>query len=100
MMLAGQRTGQTAFTNTNEQNAKIKAKLKTSGGEIERIQVPDSLRNASTLRVAQYISKEIYKNEMLKGFYRGYFLSTFLVSLNSALWWPFYYWYIYRRLLF
>ena len=27
------------------------------------------------------------------GFYRGYVLSTFLVSLNSSLWWPFYYFY-------
>jgi len=37
--------------------------------------------------------REIYVQESLRGFYRGYFLSTFLVSTNSALWWPFYYFY-------
>ena len=58
-----------------------------------RIHVPDSLKSASTLKIAQFIANEIYKNENLKGFYRGYLLSTFLVSFNSALWWPFYYFY-------
>ena len=62
-------------------------------GEIERILVPDSLQKASTIKIVRYLSGEIYRNERLSGFYRGYFLSTFLVSLNSALWWPFYYFY-------
>lgn len=62
-------------------------------GEIERILVPDSLQKASTIKIVRYLSGEIYRHERLSGFYRGYFLSTFLVSLNSALWWPFYYFY-------
>ena len=65
----------------------------TTNGHIERILVPDSLSNASTVRIVKYLSREIYKNERLTGFYRGYFLSTFLVSFNSSLWWPFYYFY-------
>jgi hypothetical protein len=80
-MLAGQKSNST----TTIKNPQIK--------EIDRIHVPQNLRSASGFRVAQFISKEIYKNESVRGFYRGYFLSTFLVSLNSALWWPFYYFY-------
>ncbi len=80
-MLAGQKSNST----TTIKNPQIK--------EIDRIHVPQHLKSASGFRVAQFISKEIYKNENIRGFYRGYFLSTFLVSLNSALWWPFYYFY-------
>ena len=90
MMLTGQKAAndfstKSTKTSLNNQNAKLK--------ELERIQVPDKLKQAHSLRIAHYISKEIYKQESLKGFYRGYFLSTFLVSINSALWWPFYYFY-------
>ena len=64
-----------------------------SSNEIERILVPDRLQGASTYKIVKYLMREIYTHESLKGFYRGYFLSTFLVSINSALWWPFYYFY-------
>ena len=74
----------------NSNPLKPNAKL-IQGGELERIIVPDSLKEASTVKIVKYLTREIYVNESLKGFYRGYFLSTFLVSLNSALWWPFYY---------
>jgi solute carrier family 25, member 44 len=60
-------------------------------GDYERIIVPDNVRKVSSLRVLQYITKEVYNAEGLKGFYRGYFLSTLLMSSNSALWWSFYY---------
>jgi solute carrier family 25 protein 44 len=78
-------------------SAKATATAATAAGsrikELDRIHVPDSLRSASSFRVFKYICREIFKNESLRGFYRGYMLSTFLVSLNSALWWPFYYLY-------
>ena len=62
--------------------------------EIERIHVPESVSNSSsTLSVAKYIAKEVYKNEKFLGFYRGYVLSTLLVSLNSGIWWSFYFFY-------
>lgn len=60
---------------------------------MDRIHVPERYNKASTYSVVKYLSGEIYRNEKLKGFYRGYFLSTFLVSFNSSLWWPFYYFY-------
>ena len=85
MMLVGQQGAKS----TNSINIKKKLNVK----EVERIHVPDSLKNASSIRILQFITQEIYKNENLRGFYRGYVLSTFLVSINSALWWPFYYFY-------
>ena len=94
MMLAGQigvaarsntRANSTTTTSVNPALVKLR--------DPNRIYVPDSLKSASTIKIAKFISNEIYKNENLKGFYRGYFLSTFLVSFNSALWWPFYYFY-------
>ena len=83
MMLVGQRG--------NIEKAQAHAlKMAQSG---ERIRVPHSIRAASSLQIAKYIGGEIYKRERVRGFYRGFFLSTMLVSLNSALWWPFYYFY-------
>ena len=56
--------------------------------------MPESVSNSSsTLSVAKYIAKEVYKNEKFLGFYRGYVLSTLLVSLNSGIWWSFYFFY-------
>ena len=101
MMLAGQTNGGanhqtvvqrpvvTTTPTTNPTLVETSSKMHS----LERIHVPDSLKSASNIRVAKYISNEIYKNEKLRGFYRGYLLSTFLVSFNSALWWPFYYFY-------
>ena len=61
--------------------------------DIDRMHVPHEIRKLSTVSITKYLMKEIYKNENFSGFYRGYVLSTFLVSLNSGLWWPFYYFY-------
>ena len=85
MMLAGQKVVRRPFVTKTPTSSKMNS--------LERIHVPDSLKSASNIRIAKYISNEIYKNEKLRGFYRGYLLSTFLVSFNSALWWPFYYFY-------
>ena len=96
MMLAGQvgtasspksSSSKTSTTTTSVNSSFVKL------SDPNRIHVPDSLKSASALKIAKFISNEIYKNENLRGFYRGYFLSTFLVSFNSALWWPFYYFY-------
>jgi solute carrier family 25 protein 44 len=85
MMLSGQKGSSQASKAAKHVGDKVK--------EIDRIRVPESLKSASSFRIFKYICSEIFKNENLKGFYRGYMLSTFLVSLNSALWWPFYYFY-------
>lgn len=79
MQLVGQRG------NPNQINSSL--------GHVDRIIVPDRMGNASTLKVAKYLGNTIYRSEGLKGFYRGYLLSTCQVSVNSALWWPFYYFY-------
>ncbi|CAF0791099.1 unnamed protein product [Brachionus calyciflorus] len=97
MMLAGQKGA-----NYNNNKSSIKVSGPTMNGssakvsklrDLDRIHIPDKLKTASHFTIAKYVSQEIYKYEKIKGFYRGYFLSTFLVSLNSALWWPFYYFY-------
>ena len=97
MMLAGQVGTVSSSTKTsNAVNSTTTTSVNSSFVKLRdpnRIHVPDSLKSASTLKIAKFISNEIYKNENLRGFYRGYFLSTFLVSFNSALWWPFYYLY-------
>jgi solute carrier family 25 protein 44 len=92
MMLIGQRS-----PNPNSYNANIlkNSTLKNSSKlmTIERIIIPESLNKASNFQIVKYISKEIYKNEKINGFYRGFLFSTFLVAFNSSLWWPFYYFY-------
>lgn len=65
----------------------------TKISSLDRIHVPERLNGASTYSIVKYLSSAIYKNEGPRGLYRGYFLSTFLVSFNSSLWWPFYYFY-------
>ena len=80
MMLVGQKSG-----TCSHKTSKFK--------DLDRINVPERLRNSSNFVIARYISNEIYRNEKFRGFYRGYILSTSLVSMNSALWWPFYYFY-------
>ncbi len=82
MMLVGQRG-----------NIHKKQQQAISSHSEGRIRVPHSLRTSSSVQIAKYISGEIYKRESVRGFYRGFALSTALVTLNSALWWPFYYFY-------
>lgn len=74
---------------------------KTKRRQILRIHVPKEIRNSNYL-IFKHICKTIlYENESdkekprlsFKGFYRGYFISTFLFSLTSAIWWPSYYFY-------
>jgi len=89
MQLIGQR-GACKPTHKLSTTSTLNSPINCSKG-IERIHVPQSLSNASTMRIVKYLSNTIYRNEGFKGFYRGYFLSTFQVSLNSSLWWPFYY---------
>lgn len=91
MMLHGQK-GATCTSSTSPPNFSPKFNPRPIR-DLDRIQVPDSLRHARPHRIVRFILEEIYRNERLKGFYRGYILTTFLVSLNSSLWWPFYYFY-------
>ncbi len=86
MMLVGQKGQTTSSNNTNKINpSRVK--------EMDRIRVPEKFTKGASFGLAKYIFSEINKNEGARGLYRGYVLSTFLVSLNSAIWWPFYYFY-------
>lgn len=66
--------------------------------QIRRIHIPNEIRSNNYL-ILKYICKcLLYENTTdkkfsLKGFYRGYFVSSFLFSLTSAIWWPSYYFY-------
>ena len=65
--------------------------------QIERIHVPKEIRANNYLifkhicRTLLYQTDPDQKKPSLKGFYRGYFISTFLFSFTSAVWWPSYY---------
>lgn len=67
--------------------------------QIRRIHVPRELRNSNYLVFKHICSSLLYEQTAgkprftLKGFYRGYFISTFLFSLTSGIWWPAYYFY-------
>jgi solute carrier family 25 protein 44 len=75
---------------------------KIQSRQIRRIYVPNEIRHSNYL-IFKYIFKTLlYENSSdknmktsfsLKGFYRGYFISTFLFSLTSGIWWPSYYFY-------
>jgi len=47
----------------------------------------------STRRISLEVIKQIYKQDGLRGFYRGYFASICTYVPNSALWWTFYHFY-------
>ncbi|XP_014672445.1 PREDICTED: solute carrier family 25 member 44-like [Priapulus caudatus] len=51
------------------------------------------LRRGSTFNVSMAIIRELYKNDGLGGFYRGYGASIMCFVPNSALWWMFYHLY-------
>ena len=70
--------------------------------QIRRIHVPKELRVNNylifkhiftTLLYEKATDKDIKPRISLRGFYRGYLISTFLFSLTSAIWWPSYYFY-------
>lgn len=79
------------------------AKLSTSSThrrlqpQIQRIHVPKEIRANNYLIFKHICRTLLYQNDSnnskpsLRGFYRGYFISTFLFSFTSALWWPSYY---------
>ncbi|CAF0897293.1 unnamed protein product [Adineta ricciae] len=70
--------------------------------QIERIHVPKEIR-ANNYLIFKHICRTLLYEQnpetnakprpSLKGFYRGYVISTFLFSLTSAIWWPSYYFY-------
>jgi solute carrier family 25 protein 44 len=70
--------------------------------QIRRIHVPKEIRASNylifkhicmTLLYEKNDDKNIKPKINIKGFYRGYLISTFLFSLTSAIWWPSYYFY-------
>jgi hypothetical protein len=70
--------------------------------QIQRIHVPKEIRANNYLIFKHICRTLLYENNpdknlkskmSLKGFYRGYIISTFLFSLTSAIWWPSYYFY-------
>ena len=74
---------------------------KTKYRQVQRIHVPQEIRSSNYLIFKHICRTLLYEhstdpsksNFSLKGFYRGYFISTFLFSLTSAIWWPSYYFY-------
>jgi solute carrier family 25 protein 44 len=84
MMLIGQKSSINA------------QKLKNPAPQIERIQVSREARG-SNFRTLKEICTKIYKTDKIFGFYRGYLLSSILMSTNSAFWWMFYY--VYQGIL-
>ncbi|KAI3381619.1 hypothetical protein SNEBB_004184 [Seison nebaliae] len=40
---------------------------------------------------AKQLTEHIYRKDGIRGFYRGFILSTVLFGTNSAVWWPFYF---------
>ncbi|CAF1208984.1 unnamed protein product [Rotaria sordida] len=69
---------------------------------IPRIHVPTEMRTnnylifkhiCTALLYEKHTDKNMQSGITLKGFYRGYLISTFLFSLTSAIWWPSYYYY-------
>ncbi|CAF0989701.1 unnamed protein product [Adineta steineri] len=70
--------------------------------QIQRIHVPNEIRANNYLIFKHICRTLLYENSVdknlkpqitLRGFYRGYMISTFLFSLTSAIWWPAYYFY-------
>ena len=76
-----------------------RSKTNENRRQIRRIHVPIDLRNSNYLVFKHICNTLLYEHTSgkprftLKGFYRGYFISTFLFSLTSAIWWPAYYFY-------
>jgi solute carrier family 25 protein 44 len=70
--------------------------------QIRRIHVPKEIRSNNYLIFKHIFRTLLYEKTSdidskprisLRGFYRGYLISTFLFSLTSAIWWPSYYFY-------
>ena len=103
MQLVG-LTSPTKKTDPKSANAKSSEcdKNNSKQSQIRRIHVPNEIRN-SNYSIFKHICRTLlYEpstkdsnkfNFSLRGFYRGYFISTFLFSLTSAIWWPSYYFY-------
>jgi solute carrier family 25 protein 44 len=83
MMLVGQKSSATAGGVSKDKC-------------LDRIRVSKEAER-STYRIFKEICTQIYRNDGIRGFYRSYFLSTGLMSMNSALWWPIYYFYQGKR---
>ncbi|CAF1357861.1 unnamed protein product [Rotaria magnacalcarata] len=89
------KDGLKSISNTEVDLSKVKRR------QIRRIHVPNEIRNSNYLIFKHICRTILYENASdtntsrfsLKGFYRGYFISTFLFSLTSAIWWPSYYFY-------
>ena len=86
VMLVGQKASKNAQTELKNA-AKISRKT-----TIERIHVPIEKRT-SNYSIIKYICCQIYKSDKIFGFFRGYFVSSSLMGINSSLWWPFYFFY-------
>lgn len=87
MQLIGQKAANTNISKPSTSNPSSLVQK----GSMDRIVVPERISTASNYSIVKYLSREIYKNEGTRGFYRGYMLSTFFVSATASMWWPFYY---------
>jgi solute carrier family 25 protein 44 len=90
------------ISSVSDANLSTSASHRLQQRQIRRIHVPKEIR-ANNYLIFKHICRTLLyekiddKNRQtkfsLKGFYRGYFISTFLFSLTSAIWWPSYYFY-------
>ena len=101
MQLVGLTSPERKNRPSNE-NPATASKEKHSSRQVRRIHVPHEIRHSNYLIFRHICRTLLYENSnpenvkpgfSLRGFYRGYFISTFLFSLTSAIWWPSYYFY-------
>jgi solute carrier family 25 protein 44 len=78
MMLIGQKPSLNAQT-VNKQAA-----------QLDRMHISSEAKKSNILMLKE-ICRKIYTTDKIFGFYRGYLLSSILMSTNSAFWWMFYY---------
>ncbi|CAF1575419.1 unnamed protein product [Adineta ricciae] len=96
-----QLVGLTSSSRKTNQQDQLSSTSNVNRRQIHRIHVPKEIRNSNYLVFKHICNTILYENASekkrarfsLKGFYRGYFISTFLFSLTSAIWWPSYYFY-------
>lgn len=89
-------------TRSSKDKTTVSNSTKPQSRQIRRIHVPHEIRYSNYLIFKHILRTLLYENShdenkkprlTFRGFYRGYFISTFLFSLTSAIWWPSYYFY-------
>lgn len=83
IMLLNRSEKDNKASNIKTQQARLKLR------SLQELHIPDELRQRRFGTVRAVFS-EVYKNDGIRGFYKGYFVSLATFAPNSALWWFFY----------